>query len=319
MKAFIVNDQEFGWDEIVLAAQIWGEWRPFFETARQSLACLRQGEKSGRLPDASETREVANGFRYAHNLISADETRSWLCRRGITIESWMDYLRGQVLRERWALQLEKIVADNPVGNQEVAKVIQCYAICADKLDEWSLKLAGRAAVAANSGLFENTRDPSTGSSEDFVCRIEAEFQLQRQRTITSKLIDAEIADHRLDWVRVDSRYIWFGEERIAREAALCLALDGLTLEQVAHDAHGLVQQWNFYLDEIEPPARSHFLSARQGDSLGPIKMIEGFPLFSIVAKTMPAADDPEIRDRAEHAIIAGVMEQSINERVRWLR
>jgi hypothetical protein len=80
-----------------------------------------------------------------------------------------------------------------------------------------------------------------------------------------------------------------------------------------------VQQWNFYLDDIEASARPHFLAARQGDWLGPIKMMEGFPLFSIVSKTMPVADDPKIRERAEQAIIAGLMEQAVNERVKWAR
>lgn len=319
MTVFIVNDQEFGWDEIVCAAEIWGEWRPFFDDVRKSLACLRLASKRGQIPSSSATREVANSFRYAHNLISADETRSWLCRWGITVGSWMDCLRGHILRERWGLQLDRILADNPVTDQEVTNVVQCYAVCADKLEEWSLKLAGRAAVAASSGLFQGAPHHSIDSTADLVYRIESEFQQQRQKTITSKIIEAEIADHRLDWIRVDSCYIWFGEERIAREAALCLTNDGLSLEQVAIDAHGIVQRWNFYLDEIEPAARTHFLAARRGDWLGPIKMIEGFPLFSIVAKTMPASHDSELRNRAEHAIITAMMNQAINEKVRWVR
>ena len=91
----------------------------------------------------------------------------------------------------------------------------------------------------------------------------------------------------------------------------------MTLDDVAYDARGIVQRWNFYLDEIEAPVRRHFLAARAGDWLGPIKMIEGFPLFSIVAKTMPAAADPQVRERAEHEIVAGLVEQAVNERVKW--
>lgn len=316
---FVIENKEFGWGEIVLAAETWGEWRPFFEATRQSLSCLRHAAKTGHMPDTFETREIANAFRYARNLISADEARNWLSRRGLTVEEWMDYLRGQMLRERWSNKLEAILAGNLVSDAEVVRVIHCHAVCADKLNEWSLKLAGRAAIAASSGLFETAPVPSIRSSKELVRRIEAEFQLQRQRSVTLKLIESKIADHRLDWIRVDSRYIWFGEERIAREAALCVTDDGLTLEEVAHDAHAIVQQWSFFLDEIEPGTRPRFLAARKGDWLGPIKMIEGFPLFSIVGKRMPAADDVEIRNRAEEAIIAGMMEQAIDERVTWVR
>jgi hypothetical protein len=59
------------------------------------------------------------------------------------------------------------------------------------------------------------------------------------------------------------------------------------------------------------------MAARQGDWLGPIKMLAGFPLFSIVAKRMPEASDSQIRDRAEREIIASLIEQAINERVKW--
>ena len=316
---FVIENKEFGWDEIVLAADTWGEWRSFFEATRLSLACLRLAEKTGRMPDTSETREVANAFRYAHNLISADEARNWLSRWNLTFEEWMDYLRGRMLRERWSNQVEAILDGNLVSDREVARVVRCHAVCGDKLNEWSRKLAGRAAMVANSGLFKSAQLHSIKSSKELLNRIEAEFQLQRETAVTSKSIEAKIANHRIDWIRVDSRYIWFGEERIAREAALCVTDDGLTLEEVAFDAHGIVQQWNFYLDEIEQSTRPHFVAARKGDWLGPIKMIEGFPLFSILGKRMPAADDFGIRDRAENAIVAGMMAQAIDERVTWIR
>src|SRR5215475_10257828 len=193
MNMFVIENKEFGWDEIVLAAETWGEWRSFFEATRRSLGCLRLAAKTGRLPGAAETREVANAYRYAHNLISADEARIWLSRWGLTVDQWMDYLRGQMLREHWSNRLEEILACNPVTDQEVTQVVGCHAVFADKLEEWSRRLAGRAAVAAGSGIFETDRLRSIKSSEELVYRIEAEFQLQRQRIVAPKLIEAKIA------------------------------------------------------------------------------------------------------------------------------
>ena len=317
MVIFAVENQQFGWDEIVIAAEIWGEWLPFVETVRQSLACLRQARKLDQPPSADELHDAATAFRYAHNLISAEETRAWLSQSELTTADWMDYLRGQLLRQRWSGRLREIVGFNPVSDEEVAEVIKGHAVCADKLREWALELAGRAAVAARSGGLDDGNRNANDSQRNLVLRIEAEFERQRQQTITPKLIEARIADHRLDWIRYDCRYVWFGEERLAREAAWCVTEDGLTLEEVAGDAHGIVQQWNFYLDEIEAPARPHFLGARQGDRLGPLKMLAGFTLFSIDAKRMPQASDSAISERAEHAIIANFKQQSINERVKW--
>lgn len=314
MTMFSIENREFGWDEIVIAAEVWGEWQPLVESVRQSLACLRLAANTGQPPSAAEMREAANSFRYAHNLISAEDARNWLARWEMTVDEWMNYLRGQLLRERWATRLGEIVTANPVSDHEVSQVIKGHAVCADKLGEWAVRLAGRAAMASHFGSF----DVCDQSPRNLIARIETEFERQRQQAITPKLIETRIAAHRLDWIRFDCRYVWFPEERIAREAAWCVTEDGLTLDEVACDARGIVQEWNFYLDEIEASTRPHFLAARQGDWLGPVKMMEGFPLFSILAKRMPAADDPQIRERAQQAIIASSMQQAMNERVKWV-
>ena len=99
MTMFTVADQEFGWEEIVAAAQAWGEWQPFVDSVRQSLCCLRRAEEAGEMPSAAEMRETATAFRYAHNLISAEETRSWLARRQMSVEDWMSCLCARRLHD----------------------------------------------------------------------------------------------------------------------------------------------------------------------------------------------------------------------------
>lgn len=311
---FTVNDTEFGWEEIAAAAEVWGEWQPFFEQTRQSLACLMLAAETGQKPAGAETREAATAFRYAHNLISADETQTWLNAWGMTVDDWMNYLRGQLLRERWANRLNEIAAASPVSDEEVAEVVKKHAVCSDKFAEWALKLAGRAAVAAKSGSAPSPDE----SPRELIERIEAGFDAERRLAVTPTQLEAKIADHRLDWIRFDCRYVWFPEERIAREAACCVTEDGLTLDEVAYDARSVVQQWDFYLDEIEASARPHFLAARAGEWLGPMKVMEGFPLFAVVNKRMPAESDPQIRQRAEQAIINSLIEKEMNDRVRWM-
>ena len=310
---FTVADHKFGWKEIVLAARLWGEWQPFFERTRRALACLQAAVTFNQALPANEIRAAANAFRYAHNLISAEETNSWLARWQMTVEDWMNYFRGQWLRDQWTARLGDIAVAHPISDAEVFAVIQSHAVCADKLRDWAIKLAGRAALALYSDSFQAVAQ----SSGDLIAGIEAEYQRQQRQTITPKLLETKIANHRLDWIRYDCRYVWFPEKCMAREAAWCVSEDGLSLDEVADDARGVVQHWNFYLDELDAAVRPQFLAARAGDYLGPIHMLEGFPLFSIVAKTMPAAADPQIRGRAEQAIVTSCLEQAINERVKW--
>lgn len=314
MTLFTIENREFGWDEIAVAAQVWGEWQVLFESVRHSLACLRLAAQIGQLPSTAEMREAAKAFRYERNLISGDETQIWLQRWGMSVEEWMTCLRGQLLRKRWASRVNEIKATTPIVDADVAEVIKRYAVCAGKVDDWTQKLAGRAALAArSSGLISSARSP-----RDLIDRIENEFARQQTETISSKLIENKIFDHRLDWIHYECRYLWLADERVAREAAWCVSEDGFTLDEAANAAHGEVRQWNFYADEIDASVRPYFVAARKGDLLGPLRFALGYPLFSVLQKRMPDASDPEILSRAEQAIVANVTAQAINERVSWV-
>lgn len=310
---FSINDTQFGWDEIIAAAEVWGEWARLAERNRQMLACLKFVAETDQAPNQKEIREAVTAFRYAHNLISGEETQDWLNRWELTMEDLTNYLRGQLLVERWANKLEEIVAAHTVSDEAIAAVMRKHAVCSNLLAQWAGELAGRSAIAAKSVLL----DAANGSPRELVARIESEYQQTRRQSVTEQRVQAKIADHRLDWVRFDCRYLWFAEERAAREAAWCVTEDGLTLDEVAAEARSEIREWNFYLDEIEANLRPHFLAARAGDWLGPLKYRDGFPVFSVMEKVMPSSDDPLIQKRAENAIIAGLMNQAINERVKW--
>ena len=321
MTVFSINDTQFGWEEIIAAADAWGEWARLAEQIRQRLACLKLATETNQLPTTKEIREAVTAFRYAHNLISAEDTGAWLNHWELTMDDLTNYLRGQLLAELWANRLDEISSAHPANDEAVAAVIRKYAVCSDLFGQWAQELAGRSAIAAKSGSLavrSGLLNAATGSPRELVARIESEFQQARQQAVTPQKLQSKISDHRLDWVRFDCRYLWFAEERVAREAAWCVTEDGLSLDEVAADARAEVQQWNFYLDEIDSNARPHFLAARQGDWLGPLKLRDGFPVFSVIEKVMPSDDDPLIRQRAEKAIVAGLMAQAINERVKWL-
>lgn len=320
---FIVENKAFGWTEIAAAAELWGEWQPFVNQTRQALACLQHAAQINQPAPVEAVKEAATAFRYTHNLISAQDTQAWLNAWGMTVEDWMNYLRGQLLRERWTGRLDQIVAAHPISDETVQAALHRYAVCSDKFDAWAQKLAGHAAVTAPSGSLEVSDHPQGNLADNgprnLVARIEAEFERIRQQAVTPQRIAAKIADHQLDWIRFACRYVWFPEERLAREASFCVREDGLTLDEVAHDSRSVIQQWDFYLDEVDAAARPHFLATRQGDWLGPVRLLEGFPLFAIEQKQMPSSNDPCIRQRAEQAIVKSLIEAESNKRVKWLR
>src|SRR5262245_18432782 len=314
MNLFSIGTCEFGWNEIVMAAQVWDEWDRFVEHVRESLACFRIASETNAIPPAEKVREVATSFRYARNLISGEETRAWLQHWQMDVDTWMDCLRCQLLRQTWASRLTEITRANPVSDQEISAVSKHHGACFGKLETWTKRLAGHAGVAADSGRVST----STESSRELIESIETHFERSRRQAMTLKSMERKIADHRLDWIHYECRYLWFDDERVGREAAWCVNQDGLTLDEVAVNARNEVKDWNFYADEIDAGVRPVFLAARQGDLLGPVKLRAGYPLFSLLRKTMPGVDDPRILSRVENAISSSLTDQAINERVKWI-
>lgn len=318
---FTIGDQKFDWEDAALAAQLRGEWARLETATRQGLACSRRAAETGEWPAAQEVQAAANAFRYAHNLISAQETQDWLNHWGLTVEGWMDYFRRSLLRERWARRLAEMAASYPATPEEVADTIKCESLCSGHLAQWAYQLAGRAALAEqmNANIAAGfDASPFAQPKMEAIARIEAAYQILRQQMVTPKARCHQIAHHHLDWIRFDCRYIWFPEERLAREAALCVREDGLTLDEVARDSRLIVQPYNFYLDEIEPSRRNHFLAAQAGDWLGPLNLFEGFTLFAVLGKSLPSDHDLQVRSRAEEAVMSTVFEHEISSRVTWL-
>jgi hypothetical protein len=310
---FTVNETKFGWAEIAAAAESWGEWQAFVTSVRESLACLHYAAATNQSLPAQELKEMVTAFRYAHHLISGEDVQAWLRNWSLPMNDWMAALRARLLRDAWSAKLQTIVAAYPVSDAALQAALLPHALVTDRLSAWASKLAGRAAIAAASGRF----DASDCAPRVLIARIETAFAQETERYVTPARVAAKIANHRLDWVRVGCRYVWFGEERLACEAAFCVLEDGLTLDEVAADARSLVQHWDFYLDEIEATTRPLFLAARPGDWLGPLKLLEGFPLFAVTAKTLPAADDLQICARAEQVLLRTWTEQAVNDYVKW--
>jgi hypothetical protein len=98
---FSVGHADYRWDDVVLAAQVWGDWDRIRKRARAGVAFLSalEEQEDDRVSD-DEMESAAEEFRYARDLISAEEMEDWLGRWGLTAETWMDWVRVSVLRQK---------------------------------------------------------------------------------------------------------------------------------------------------------------------------------------------------------------------------
>lgn len=321
-KVFTVAGTTYDWEDVVRAAKLRGDWRGLESETRQGVACFKQEARNGETLDPEEVASAAREFRYAHNLITAQEVEGWLKNWGLTVEEWMGYFRRSRLRQTWSDQLEAIVAAYPVTDTEIARSIKATAVCSGKLKQFAQRLAGR--VAAHDKLTGETTtgrwlaDTNNGERKiAAIAAMEASFERFRSLVTTPKAVEDRIASQRIEWAWFDCCFVAFPEEHLAREAALCVREDGLELHEVAADAKRTVQQNSFYLEEAEAVLKSHLLGASKEELIGPVNSGGQYLLFLVLDKQIPSDKDVTIRQRAEQALLKSALAHEINNRVQW--
>lgn len=342
---FTVGSRSYDRRDVIVAAILRGEWHALEDQARQGLACVQRLRQAEDEPDPFDLELAAQEFRYARNLITAEETEAWLGRAGVTFEDWTAYLERSLLRRAWADEIEEVVSRYPVGDEELRSALHAEVVCSGELQRFAETLAGRAAVCeravATAGaeadrldevLVGRVRrecaftlawsDSSVPSSPDWsariadIARMETTFQACVRNAATPEAVQAQIGAHRLDWVRVRWRYVVLRDEETAREAALCLRHDGEPLEDVAARAGVALREEERLLESVDTSIRAAVLSARADELLGPWPAADGFGLALLLAKTNPSESDAELRRRAEEEAPASLVAEAMKH-VRW--
>ena len=72
-----------------------------------------------------------------------------------------------------------------------------------------------------------------------------------------------------------------------------------------------------YLGDLAPSLQPSLLAAQPGELVGPIEDEDAFVLFAINGRTPATPSDPELRRRAESALVERAVRRATEGRVRW--
>lgn len=314
---FSVAGAEYRWEDVVLAAELSGDWARLQERVREGIALLRRWEEEPDVLEESEIESAASEFRYQRDLISAEEMEEWLARWGLTAESWMDYVRGLLLRQKWSGDPAGLALGSSSEEGEIEERVLAEAVCSGELRRLASTLAGRAAIAAREAE-DGPATPSTGlSRSESLASFELSFQRFCEREVTPEAVEAQIRAGQADWTRLDCRCVSFPNEEAAREAALGVRIDGRTLDEVAGDAHGEIRREEFYIEEAPAESRDLFLGARKGELVGPVPIGDEFLLYLVLDKVLPSESDERVGLRARETVVTRLVEGEMNDRVKW--
>jgi hypothetical protein len=342
---FSVAGTTYLWEDVFVAAELWGDWGRLRRQVREELACLSQASEEDD-PEVAEAIDAAAAeFRYERDLVAAEEMEAWLDRWGLSAESWMDYIRAAVLRERRSTELPNLVATYVSGDDEVDARMLTTAVCSGLFERVAHKLAGRAAIQEPADGSDSQSDiprdlvdagpqlPADMQSPGFLgmdvdivrtkrehlAKLEQSYGRFCKTRVTPAALDAHIRSSHIDWTRLECQSVTFSDESAAREAALCVTTDGQPLDEVAREAHTTSRNESIYIEAIEPELQNRFLGAQKGDLIGPVTRQGRFVLYLVLDKVPPSISDAQIANRATSAIVDRLVDRAVGDRVKWHR
>ena len=228
-RVFAVGDVDFRWEDVLAAAKESEEWPRLEARAAEGAACERRAEAEGDPLDASEAGSAANAFRYERNLLSARGAGS--LARALGPRTWIDgwgSSAATLWRERWSDDLHDTAARFPPPAEEVHGALWVDMVCSGHAASGLPRTLASRGRRTRSGREVEAATVTLGSRSPFVTS--ASGRSRREA------LEHLLATREMDWLMVEFRALTLPEEGMAREAALCVRDDGMSLYRVAEQA-----------------------------------------------------------------------------------
>ena len=322
------GEQEYTAHDAIDAAIFRGElgikWKEFLDEVE---AEKRADELELEL-DESAISSAAEAFRYEYDLITAEETETWLANRGLTLEDFSDYF----IRQYYAAAIRESVLPDEVEYQcassDLRRSFLTELILSGDLDRITTDLMARlaarcageeptpAAIAAEEQKFlhRNSINPAQRANWlkklgrdskwlDEMLAIEAAYRTHCDRLLVPEARRHELMALRLPLTRFETEVIELESHDAAKEALFCVQQDGMSMEEVATEGGYPYRRLQFLLEDLPVDAQQRFLSVSAGNVLQPIARGDGFELCRVISKTEPHTDDPTVKSRIDQRLL----------------
>ena len=342
------------WRDAVIGAVLRGKWSEVEADVVAGIAAEQRTANDLDPIGTEDLQEAANAFRIDSGLTAGAELRVWLDRWDLTPEAWLAQIRRNLLldaeddAEDAADAAERASAAAaalapPAGatlpDAELSARLTAAGATNGHFDGYIDALATRVAASA-IGAREIRRAQHDELVEQFATRLPASTVLGLRcrafRDAIARHVDLElgfvslcdahagpaavataIREHHRDWVRCATMSLAVARESVAREAALCVRHDGMSLEDAARAAGVDVQPYQFLLEELDAAAQNAVLRANLGDTVGPLVIDDTYVLLRLIDTRRPDPGDPELVGRARNALLDPILAQALDDHVEW--
>lgn len=266
--------------------------------ARPAPAAAGEAVDDEALDDEALDAAIAE-YRYARDLVSAQECESWLASRGLEYGDLVGYLR------RSACSGEGVSAEPGDALAD--------ALLDPGFDRHARELARLAALACEQG--------------EALAEVDVEAAWPRWNALADawqrQHLDGAARRRELElqapaWTRLGGLLVEFDAAAAAREARLCVEADGEDLAQLAR-AQGLAWR-EFAADAGQlPAALARTLAHAPVGSLQAAQLEDGrHCLLRLAARIPPRLDDPQIAARVDATLRARALDALVCRHVHWI-
>lgn len=283
--------------------------------------------------------EMAELFRYEHDLITAEETERWLEQRGLTLEHFSDYISRQYWRTKIGAT-DGADIDLVSGGDELRDLFTIDLIFAGEVDRLAKQLMWRLAARAEDAKIgpptiaaekENffarvqIQPPQVGDwlqnigrDDEWLsemCAMEAAYHAICENLLTPQMRLKQLALLRMPLTHFSVEAIQVESLDAAKEALLCMRQDGMPMEEVAAEARYPHRRITFRHEDVPSDLQQKFWSVGPGDLLEPIPHADGFEIFRIIGKTEPDLNEPVVQERIDQRLLEQHFAHLVHEHI----
>lgn len=342
--AFVAADTEFLWIDVVIGAMVGGDWPIFERRLSEGLASADRARAEGVSASEDAVEAMATEFRYDRDLISGEDLAVWLGLHDLTTADWLGYFRRSVLRECYLLEFDETIDRFPPSARQLHEAAIADGVCSGQFEEFLISFSRRIALAlaADEAIVQSASPDGLSlearrlarqhghwlegwDPEDVyrrfltALRVERAFSAIAETLTTREALQPLLENRQMDWTQLTIQSLSFSTTHAAREAILCIRIDGRSLEEVAQLSRQAVRRTRVFLEDIPPAERMAFLSADTGQVLGPLAVRDLFEVAVVVDAAQPTLDDVDVVARARRAAIADAGARASNLHVARVR
>ena len=335
------SEREYNARDAIDAALFRGELESIWKEFLYKISAEARARELDLELDEDAIQEMAELFRYEHDLITAEETEHWLEQRALTLEDFSEYFALC----HWRNVVENVSppdVDLLSASPELRDRFTIELIFSGELDILTKELIWRLAAQQAGSDSAVGPEEIEAEREQFLERLqleppkikawlnrirrneewleeclqmEAAYQRMQSSVLNAQAEKKQLSMFRMSLTHFEAEVIELESLDAAREALLCIRQDGLSMEEVAGEARYPYRRISFRHEDVPPELQQKFWSANPGDVLDPLRRGDGFELYRITSKAEPDLADPIVQERIQERLLEQHFSHLVREHV----